>query len=119
MKKSIENTRQLNELRELPDSIFTDDIVGIGADSDSPNIVQKMVSNQVVCHKTCRNSIITQNIQRALKRSGPEVAICPKTRRLRGKYSTSLNKPVATMVCFFCAEMGSKKGRKGVYSWIG
>ena len=36
--KVIENTRQLNELRELPDFIFTDVIVGVGADSGSPNI---------------------------------------------------------------------------------
>ena len=36
--KVIDSTRQLNELGELPNSIFTDDIMGVGADSDSPNI---------------------------------------------------------------------------------
>ena len=44
---------------ELPNSIFADDIVGVGADSDSPNIVQKMVSNQVVefyCHSKSTES---------------------------------------------------------------
>ena len=45
---------------ELPNSIFTDGIVGVGVDSDSPNIVQKMVPYQVVWHKTCRNTIDTQ-----------------------------------------------------------
>ena len=62
---------------ELPNSILTDDIVGIGADSESPNIVQKMVSNQVVWHKTCRNSIDTKKVQRVRKRGGPEAAISP------------------------------------------
>ena len=57
MKKSLDNIRRLNELGELPNSIFTDDIVGVGADSDSLNLVQKMGSNQVVWHKTCRISI--------------------------------------------------------------
>ena len=38
--KVIDNIRQLNELGELPNSIFTDDSVGVGADSDSPNIVE-------------------------------------------------------------------------------
>ena len=82
----------------------------IGADSDSPNIVQKMVSNQVVWHKTCRNSIDTQKVQRARKRGGSEAAISPvKTRRLIGESSTSLYKPVATTVGFFCAAMGSQQ----------
>ena len=58
-----------------PNSIFTDDIVGAGADNDSPNIVQKMVSNQVVWHTTYRNYIDSHKVQRARKRSGPEVAI--------------------------------------------
>ena len=39
------------------------------ADSDSKNIVQKMVSNQVVCHITCRN-IDSQKVQRVGKRNG-------------------------------------------------
>ena len=34
----IDKIRQLNELGELHNSILTDDIVGIGADRDSPNI---------------------------------------------------------------------------------
>ena len=71
--KVIDNIRQLNELGELPNSIFTDDIVGVGADSDPPNIVQKMVANQVVWHKTCSGSIDTQKVQK----SGQEVAISP------------------------------------------
>ena len=87
--KVIDTIRQLNELGELPNYIFTDDILGVGTDSDSPNIVQRMVSNQVVWHKTCRNSIDTQNVQRARKRGRPEVAISPvKTRRLSGESST-------------------------------
>ena len=36
---------------KLPNSIFTDSIVGVGADSDSPNIVQKVGSKQVVWNK--------------------------------------------------------------------
>ena len=40
--------------------MVTDDILGVGADSGSPNIVKKMVSNQVVWHKTCRKSIDTK-----------------------------------------------------------
>ena len=32
-----------------------------------------------------------------------------KTRRLSGELSTSLYKPVATPVCFFCDEMGNSK----------
>ena len=47
-------------LGRLPNSIFTDDIVGVGADNDSPYIVKKMMSNQVLWHKTCRNSIDTK-----------------------------------------------------------
>ena len=54
MNKIIDNIRQLNELGELPN--FTDDIVGVGVDSDSPNIVQKKVSYQMMWYKTCRNS---------------------------------------------------------------
>ena len=69
--KIIDNIRQLNELGELPNSIFTDDIVGVGADSDIPNIVQKVVSDQVVWHKTCTESIDTQKVQRARNRIGP------------------------------------------------
>ena len=69
-----------------------------------------MVSNQVVWHKTCRNSIDSQKVQRARKRSGQEVVISPvKTRRLSGESSTSLYKPVATPVCFFCDEMDNKQ----------
>ena len=69
-----------------------------------------MVSNQVVWHKTCRNSIDTQKVQRARKRSGPEVVISPiKTRRLSGEPTTSFYKPIATPVCFFCGEVGSKQ----------
>ena len=84
--------------------------MGIGADSGSPKIVQKMVSNQVVWHKSCRNFIDTQKVQRARKRGGQEVAINPvKTQSLSGDSSTSLYKPVATPVCFFCAEMGNKQ----------
>ena len=64
-------------LGRLPNSIVTDDIVGVGADNDSQNIVQKMVSNQVLWHKTCRNSIDTQKVQRARERRGPEVVISP------------------------------------------
>ena len=63
--KVIDNIRQLNELGELPNSIFTDDIVGVGADSDYPNIVQKMVANQVVWHKTCRGSVDTQKVPKS------------------------------------------------------
>ena len=74
------------------------------------NIVQKMVSNQVVWHTTCRNFIDTHNVQRARKRGEPETDISPvKTRRLSGESSTSLYKPVVTNVCFFCAEMGNKQ----------
>ena len=47
------------------------------ADSDSQNIVQKMVSNQVVWHITCRNFIDSQKVQRVGKRKGPEVVISP------------------------------------------
>ena len=105
--KVIDNIRQLNELGELHNCIFTDGIVGVGADGDSPNIVKKMVSNHVVWHKTCRNSIDTQKVQRARKRGGPEVAISPvKTGRLSVESSTSLYKPVATIVCLFCAQKG-------------
>ena len=71
--KVIDNIRQLNELEEFPNLIFTGDIVGVGADGDSLNIVQKIVSNQVVWHITYRNSIDSQNVQRASKRSGPQV----------------------------------------------
>ena len=71
----IDNIRQLNELGEFLNSIFTGDIMGVGADSDSLNIVQKIVSNQVVWHITYRNSIDSQNVQRARKRSGPQVVI--------------------------------------------
>ena len=107
--KVIDNIKQLNVLGELPNSIFTDDNVGVGADSDSPNIVQKMVSNQVVWHKTCRNSTDTQKVQRARKRGGPEVANCPlKTWGLSSESSTSLYKPVATTLCFY-TEWGNKQ----------
>ena len=41
----IDNIRQLNELGELPNSIFNDDIVRVGADSNSRNMVKEMVSN--------------------------------------------------------------------------
>ena len=51
--------------------------MGVGVDSDSLNIVQKIVSNQVVWHITYRNSIDSQNVQRARKRSGPQVFISP------------------------------------------
>ena len=60
---------------ELPNSRFTGAIVGIGADSDSPNIVQKIAFNKVVWHIHCRNSIDSQKVQRARKRSGQEVFI--------------------------------------------
>ena len=72
--------------------------------------MQKMVSSQVVQNITCRNSIYSQNVQRARRRSGPEVVISPlKTRRLSCKSSTALYKPVATPVCFFCNQMGNKQ----------
>ena len=122
--KVIGNIRQLNELGELPNSIFTDDIVGVGADSGSPNIVQKMVSNKVVWHNTCRNSIDTQKVQRARKRSGPEVVISPvNNRRFSGESSTSFYKPVATpvgcIVSFVMKWVTSKSSeRPPLLDWI-
>ena len=84
--------------------------MGVGADSDSPNLVHKMVSDQVVWHIICRKSIDFQKVQRARKRSGLEVVISPvKTRRLSGESSTSLYKPIATPVCLSCDKMGNKQ----------
>ena len=105
--KVIDNIRQLNELEELPNSIFTDDIVGVGADIYSPNKVQKMVSNQVEWHITCELSIDSQKY----REPGREVDqrwFPVKIRRSSGEYPTSLYKPIATPVLFFCDEMGNK-----------
>ena len=69
-----------------------------------------MVSNQVVCHITCRNFIDSQKVQRVRKRSGPEVVSSSvKIRRLSVESSTSSYKPIVTPVCSFCDEMGYKQ----------
>ena len=100
-KEVTNNIRELKGLGELPHSIFTDDI-GPEAEGGSLDIVQQMVANQVVWHKSCRTLVDNQKVQRARKRHQESEAHSPvKTQRLSGGTSTSSNKPVSTPVCFF------------------
>ena len=66
----------------MPD-LVVDHISGGGGAKD---IVQLMMSNQVVWHKSCRNAIDNQKVERARKRKKQdEESVSPvKTRRTSG-----------------------------------
>ena len=65
-KEVTTNIRELYDLGELANSIYTDDI-GHWFLNESTNMVQQMVSNQVVWHKSCRTLIDNKEVQRARK----------------------------------------------------
>ena len=75
-KEVTNNIRELKGLGELPHSIFTDDI-GPEAESGSLDIVQQMVANQVVWHKSCRTLVDNQKVQRDRKRHQESEAHSP------------------------------------------
>ena len=102
------NIKELYDLGELTNSIFTDDIEQWFI-NESSSIVFQMVSNQVVWHKSCRSLIDNQKVQRARKRHQEQVIIknSPiKTRRFSNEPCTS--KIMNTSTCIFCDEVGDK-----------
>lgn len=124
-KEVTDNIQELKELGELPDFIVVHDYSGGGVSGSSmgdggggaQNVVQLMMSNSVVWHKSCRNATDNQKVERARKKH--EESISPvKTRRLSSGAksttqassmpSTSFCAPVNTS-CIFCGEVGNKK----------
>ncbi len=71
MQESYRNFQEVQELSELPD--FVDDI-GVGTDGGSQNIVQLMMSNQVVWHKS-RSFVDSQNVQRVRNKSDGQLVL--------------------------------------------
>ena len=63
-KEVTDNTQELKELGELPDTIVVD---GIGGGTQ--NVVQMMMSDQAVWHKNCRNSVNNQKVQRVREKN--------------------------------------------------
>lgn len=109
------NIKELKDLDELPDFVFVNDIsVWAGCDStgSTQDIVQLMMSNKVVWHKSCRNAVDNQKIQRARKKH--QESFSPvKTRRMNSgaKSITQASTSIKTedTPCFFCDEVGNKK----------
>ncbi len=60
-KEVTDNIQELQELSELPDFVVVNDIGG-GTDGGSQNIVQLVMFNEVVWHKSCRS--VPQNVRR-------------------------------------------------------
>lgn len=108
-KEALDNIQELKALGDLPEFIV--DISG-----GSQDVVQLMIQNPVVWHKSCRNDIDKQKVERARKRKKHEESVSPvKTRRMRDKSttlalptpSTSLCEPF-NKLCLFCGEVGNK-----------
>ena len=104
----VNNIQELNELGELPDFVFVQNT----SDSDAENILQLMMSNNVVWHKACRSAVDNQKVQRARKKHQVPLSISPvKTRAARSVIqalpSTSSSEPHDTP-CLFCDEVGNK-----------
>ena len=66
-KEVTDNIQELKELGDLPDFIVVDDISGGDNDRGTNDVVQLMMSNPVVWHKSCRNAIDNQKVERARK----------------------------------------------------
>lgn len=110
--KVVRNIQQLKELHSLPSSVVADDI-GVGSGGGSGNTgdglkdnVKLMTENDVVWHKTCRNSVDQQKVLRARKRheNEDEAASSIKTRR-----SDSISTAYDKKTCLFCGDVGEKK----------
>ncbi len=69
LQESYRNLQELQKLSELPDFVVVDDIGG-----GSQNIVQLMMSNQVVWHKS-RNFVDSQNVQRTRNKSEGQLVL--------------------------------------------
>ena len=121
-KEVVNNIQELKELGDLPDFVVVNSIDGGGVDGggngDSVNtVVDKMISNSVVWHKSCRNAVDSQKVERARKKH--EESVSPvKTRRMNSgaKLNTqSLPTPstssygLVNKPCLFCGEVGNKK----------
>lgn len=63
-KEAVDNIQELKALGDLAEYIV--DISG-----DSQDVVQLMIQNHVVWHKSCRNAIDKQKVERARKRKKP------------------------------------------------
>lgn len=109
-KEAVENIQELKALGDLPEFIV--DISGGRQD-----VVQLMIQNTVVWHKSCRNATDKQKVQRARKRKKHEESVSPvKTWRMSDE-STKLTSPTPSTSscepfntpCLFCGEVGNKK----------
>ena len=73
-KEVTDNIQELKELGELPGFVVMHNISGGGNDGGdsgsggAPNVLQLMMSNPVVWHKSCRNAIDKQKVERAKKK---------------------------------------------------
>ena len=110
-KEAVDNIQELKALGDLPEFIV--DISG-----GSQDVVQLMIQNPMVWHKSCRNAIDKQKVERARKRKKHEESVSPvKTRRMNDKSpklalprssTSSLCEPF-DKPCLFCGEVGKKK----------
>lgn len=75
-KKVTDNIQEVKELGELPDFIVVHDYSGGGVSSinmgdtggGAQNVVQLMMSNSAVWHKSCRNATDNQKVERGRKK---------------------------------------------------
>ena len=117
-KEVTDNIQKLKELGELPDFIVGHDFSGgkvngssMGdAGGSAQNVVQLIMCNCVVWHKSCRNATDNQKVQRARKKH-KESTSPVKTRRLSSgaKSTTQASSMPSTSSCIFCGEVGNKK----------
>lgn len=122
----IKNIFQLKQLDSSPCYVVFDDIDGGGRTSGGAdggtgdgieNIVQPMVTNSVVWHKSCRSAADSQKVARP--RKSHEGSLSPiKTLRLRSEATSTTNSSaIATtfseepqdVVCIFCGEVDTDK----------
>ncbi len=117
-KEVLDNIQELNELGDLPYFVAIDNISG---GECTQSIVQVMMSNNVVWHKTCRSAVDNQKVQRARNKHLEQESVSPvKTRRMNSGARSSAQPSAARSTCFreqepdntpciFCDEMGNRK----------
>ena len=116
----VTNIQQLKELGQLPDFVISNDI-GYGDGGGKDSIVSLINENRAVWHKSCRNAIDNQKVERAKKRQQDQEAIQEaaspvKTRRMSTGSASSTQTSPSTLLdekpkktCFFCGEIGHQK----------
>lgn len=116
-KEVVENILELKALGELTDFVAYDICAGDIGGVDDSTLVQLMISQRVLWHKSCRNAIDNQKVQRARKKHEESVSPVKTRRMMSGGRSTTEAAPsqsssskdtVVNTPCFFCGEVGNR-----------